>query len=351
MNLEGECRRQLHFAPCASPLPFGRSSGEGRSAACSWVALVPGRTTSPLKTHVWGSRACASGRSSRRARPSLPTATGCRRYAYKTALGRSSWPNRDPIGEQGGANLYAFVENRSTSRIDPLGRVGISYITEGAKWFPKEENFWAAVWLQFSTDDASRYGNMASALILHHSLSIQIQPCICLPSLSTSDQAWYYVGTAFGNVGEAIGIPFQLGNFAFKNLYSQLPGFDQIGASGRRQFFSTPWKSKGSLEISLEFAVQPTGYYSGAPIEGVGNGDLPGYFYPESAHHSHFATQGAEPWAWSYFAHDRQSLSLSFTWDNCGTSPKWSYTMTPAIGPGPNRPFREDPREGAIILP
>ncbi len=88
------------------------------------VGHVPrgsGRSTSALKTHVGGSRACASGRSSRRARPSLPTATGCRRYAYKTALGRSSWPNRDPLEEAAGANVYAFVGNDPVARLDFLG--------------------------------------------------------------------------------------------------------------------------------------------------------------------------------------------------------------------------------------
>lgn len=31
------------------------------------------------------------------------------------------WPNRDPIGEQGGPNLYAFVRNDPTDRNDPYG--------------------------------------------------------------------------------------------------------------------------------------------------------------------------------------------------------------------------------------
>ncbi|MCH8511167.1 MAG: hypothetical protein LAT83_05890, partial [Kiritimatiellae bacterium] len=38
---------------------------------------------------------------------------------YDTETGR--WPNRDPIGERGGYNLYAYVNNRSISNIDYLG--------------------------------------------------------------------------------------------------------------------------------------------------------------------------------------------------------------------------------------
>lgn len=39
---------------------------------------------------------------------------------YDPQLGR--WPNRDPIGERGGRNLYAFVKNNGLSAIDYLGK-------------------------------------------------------------------------------------------------------------------------------------------------------------------------------------------------------------------------------------
>jgi RHS repeat-associated protein len=38
---------------------------------------------------------------------------------YSAGLGR--WTNRDPIGEEGGINLYGFVENRSLGSIDYMG--------------------------------------------------------------------------------------------------------------------------------------------------------------------------------------------------------------------------------------
>jgi hypothetical protein len=33
----------------------------------------------------------------------------------------AKWPNRDPIGIQGGVNLYTFVNNNPISALDPIG--------------------------------------------------------------------------------------------------------------------------------------------------------------------------------------------------------------------------------------
>ena len=46
---------------------------------------------------------------------------GCRPFAYKTASGRARWLSRDPIGEEGGINLYGYVSNNPINLWDPLG--------------------------------------------------------------------------------------------------------------------------------------------------------------------------------------------------------------------------------------
>ena len=114
----------------ARPLSPARwSLGEGGSAATAPRIVAPNKATSPLKTRVGGSRGCPSGRSSRRRLRSHGIATGCRRYGYKTVLGRSSWPNRDPIGEKGGANLYRFVGNSPSGFVDIFG-LEFAYVTQ-----------------------------------------------------------------------------------------------------------------------------------------------------------------------------------------------------------------------------
>jgi RHS repeat-associated protein len=77
--------------------------------------------TSSQKTRVGVFRRCASGRPSSQRRRSRETATGCRGCGYKSASGRREWPNRDPLEEGGGSNLYAFVLNAPIYRIDPFG--------------------------------------------------------------------------------------------------------------------------------------------------------------------------------------------------------------------------------------
>lgn len=83
----------------------------------TFAPLLPNRQ----KSRVRGFSGCPSGRLSRRERQSPINTPGSRGCGYKTASGRRQWPNRDPIGEQGGYNQYGFVANRPTYGYDPQG--------------------------------------------------------------------------------------------------------------------------------------------------------------------------------------------------------------------------------------
>ena len=85
---------------------------------------------SSQKNRVGGFSGCPSGRLSRRGRGRSIFTAGSRVCAYKTVSGRHEWPNRDPIEEKGGNNLYDFVANNALNSTDYLGRFNeISWIS------------------------------------------------------------------------------------------------------------------------------------------------------------------------------------------------------------------------------
>lgn len=107
-----------------------RSLGEGGSAASrdahapTWTPALrsfSGGGASPSKTRARNFCLTASGRFSRRRRVRPMFTPGSRACGYRTASGRAKWPNRDPIGEAGGINLYGYVFNDPVNEIDPLG--------------------------------------------------------------------------------------------------------------------------------------------------------------------------------------------------------------------------------------
>lgn len=80
----------------------------------------------------------ASNKNSPAPTPSIAEAETILRYYgqryYSPELGK--WVSRDPIGERGGENLYAFVGNSPVLRLDPLGLIGGGFISKGPIYRP-----------------------------------------------------------------------------------------------------------------------------------------------------------------------------------------------------------------------
>lgn len=82
--------------------------------------------------------------------------------AYNPSLGR--WISRDPIGERGGINLFAYVGNMPTLFVDSLGLIGDDYVNRGPEQFApmSDESFFNAMemfmWAAFPEGKAVQLG-------------------------------------------------------------------------------------------------------------------------------------------------------------------------------------------------
>ena len=132
------------FLPLAAePLPVRRSLGEGGStaAACLPAPRSPASKrhegeTSPPQTRARGFRCTPSGRKSGRGRfhsMFTPHSSTC---VYKDASGQANWPNRDPLGEEGGINLYGYTMNDPVNWSDSDGRAIMPPMPPSLPYYP-----------------------------------------------------------------------------------------------------------------------------------------------------------------------------------------------------------------------
>jgi len=92
-------------------------------AAILWWGAVSALAIRPdsLENRVGGCEATASGQASAAASQTVENAMGCGGCGYGIASGQANWPNRDPIQEAGGLNLYGYVGNNPVILVDPYG--------------------------------------------------------------------------------------------------------------------------------------------------------------------------------------------------------------------------------------
>ena len=98
------------------------------------TAPAPGRRTLTAKNRVWDFFQMSSKtHPANRRQPAQPRRKP-RPTPTKTVAGIPYWPARDPIGEEGGVNLYGFVENDGVNEFDGLGlaAANVTYVDENS---------------------------------------------------------------------------------------------------------------------------------------------------------------------------------------------------------------------------
>ena len=86
------------------------------------TAIAAERRNPTEKIRVWGFFQLSNKQHPAKRRQPLQPRRKIRPTATKTASGIPYWPSRDPIGEEGGENLYGFVGNSATGKFDTDGR-------------------------------------------------------------------------------------------------------------------------------------------------------------------------------------------------------------------------------------
>jgi RHS repeat-associated protein len=101
-------------------------------------------------------------------------------YGYRYySSGTGRWVSRDPIGERGGASLYAFVRNCPAYMVDPLGRNSISLgvcQAVASQWSTDPRFTNTFVWVEAGApdEDAQRQAAVRQGKC---PVSIQCRPC------------------------------------------------------------------------------------------------------------------------------------------------------------------------------
>ena len=108
------------------------------------------------------------------------------------------WMNRDPIGEEGGVNLYGFFGNNGVNNVDPLGLIIIRPVSESPRDAATIQGWFKALWASvvILPDD----GKTLTGTIFHMKhISIDVTDCDGKPitNVSTNLQKRFPVnGTA-----------------------------------------------------------------------------------------------------------------------------------------------------------
>ena len=232
---------------------------------------------------------------------------------YDPVTGR--WPSRDPIGEQGGVNLYGFVGNDGINRWDLLGRQGaeVTAVPElsAPTIFPAEgrECGLAAVVRKWQLSTASEGGGW---IVQKVTMQADVKDCtgtdITPPYLKGEGfhytEAWSVRdGDDFAEHWSAETLEYVAGTYTFK---SQM--FHHINEDGSMDMRRRGDCTKGWMKITGDaqfFQVGSKALPGGFAIGGV---SVAGTLMSQKGHHDAFDEQ---------YGSNNVEFTLHVRWDCC----------------------------------
>ena len=161
------------------------------------------------------------------------------------------WLNRDPIAEQGGINLFAYVGNNPVNKVDPLGLEGNPVMGLGGAWnsnpYGSGGSFYGPGYLH------TPYTPPAPQPLFNSSFSFGL-------TASVNAEGGYLYG-AGGNY-----------SFSFGLFYDPKDGFSLGGFQGGGAFFGGPQVGRlpGSWNIPCSPTSKPSGVFGANAGWGVG---------------------------------------------------------------------------------
>jgi len=215
--------------------------------------------------------------------------TGMRYYGYRFySADTGRWPNRDPLGEQGGVNLHGFVGNDTVSKIDLLGQITVTIVPPGLQKF--DCGGFAIRW-GIRLDNAAQTDGY---IIQHIKLAYKAKTCAGT-SLNDSLEYWEAIPITAGQF-------FPVDNGAPANdywHYDSSPGtIGNIQMTGELKFFPTSVTGNlGNFNQKSPSPIFPPwtagGSYGGLPqIPGI---PMPPYPVDSGS----FPSTGQQPGFWN----------------------------------------------------
>lgn len=125
--------------------------------------------------------------------------------AYSSAT--ACWISRDPIGESGGLNLYAYVHNRPLTAIDPLGWRWLSFFDPSEPPVMAASQYSGALYDSQMNNSGDEYGARAMADVqdLINALAQEVRQHGLLDGVTINDHgAPWAVGTGDDHAGDPV---------------------------------------------------------------------------------------------------------------------------------------------------